>query len=408
MSKYIVVLGTMDTKGEEMAYMKERIEKAGHNGFLIDVAPLGSSLYTPDVPNTEVARIAGYKLSELIQSESREKIMQTMGMGASRVLLNMFKEGNIQGVIGLGGNQGTAIASLAMQALPFGFPKYLVSTVASGNIRPYVGYRDIGMVFSVADFLGGLNPVTRSILANAVAAVIGMVERGEGISLEKGQKTAAITALGNTQKAVSRAIEKLKEHGFQVIGFHASGAGGSAMEELIEEGFISGVLDLTPHELAEEVVGEGAYVPVRSGRITAAGKAGIPQVICMGALEYLCFGPRESIPERMRNRKIYMHNPFNANVKITKEEMKEIGTVMAERLNEAKGPAAILVPEKGWSIYGAEDGPLYDPGGNRALVDALRERLKEKVKIEFVDANINEPLFVDRAVEIFIKLSTRA
>ena len=188
---------------------------------------------------------------------------------------------------------------MAMRVLPFGFPKYLVSTVASGNIRPYVGDRDIGVVFSVGDFLGGTNPVTGPILANAVAAVVGMAEHGTRIAVEPGERTIAVTALGNTEPAASRAVKTLKERGFQAVAFHASGAGGSAMEDLIEEGLIQGVFDLTPHELTEEVVGAGAYQPVNPGRLTAAGRKGIPQVVSTGGLEYLCFGPRESIPLRL-------------------------------------------------------------------------------------------------------------
>lgn len=276
-----------------------------------------------------------------------------------------FFEGRIDGVIGLGGNQGTAVSSMAMRVLPFGFPKYLVSTVASGNIRPYVGDRDIGVVFSVGDFLGGANPVTGPILANAVAAVVGMAEHGARFVVKPGVRTIAVTTLGNTEPAASRVVKSLQARGFQVVAFHASGAGGSAMEDLIEEGLIHGVLDLTTHELTEEVVGAGAYRPVNPGRLTKAGAKGIPQVVSTGGLEYLCFGLRESIPMRLRKRRITMHNPYNANVKVSRSEMAVVGGVMAERLNAAVGPTAVLIPLKGWSVYGAPGGVLYDGEGNR-------------------------------------------
>lgn len=361
MKKNIAVLGTLDTKGDEVAFMKGIIESRGHHPLIIDIGPLGPPSIKPDISNEDVAKMAGWKLKDLVQTGRRDRIMETMGQGAATALMNLFKDGELDGVIGLGGNQGSAIASMAMRVLPLGIPKFLVSTVASGNIRPYIGHKDIGVMFSVGDLLGGPNPVTRSILANAVAALIGMVEHGERVDLKPVERVIGVSAMGNTQAGVEIATQLLRERGFQVIAFHASGAGGTAMEELIEAGLIKGVLDFTPHELTEEVIGAGAYVPVRPGRLTAAGRWGIPQVVSTGALEYLCFGPRESVPPRFRRRKIYMHNPYNANVRASRREMAEVGRVMAERLNEAKGPAAVLVPLKGWSVYGKKGGPLHDP-----------------------------------------------
>ncbi len=403
MKREIAILGTLDTKGEEVAYMKGLVEARGHSAILIDVGPLGPPMVKPDIANEEVARLAGCELSYFLQTGERDRIMEAMGEGAGRLLLNLLREGRLDGVMGLGGNQGSAIASMAMKVLPLGFPKFLVSTVASGNIRPYVGHKDIGVMFSVSDLLGGPNPVTRSILANALSALLGMVEHGERISPERGERTIAITALGNTQPAVSRAMELLREKEFHIIAFHASGAGGSAMEELIETGVINGVLDLTPHELTEEVVGAGAYIPVRPGRLRAAGRLSIPQVVSTGAMEYLCFGPRESIPLRLRRRKTYMHNPYNANVKVSRREMAEVGKVMAERLNEARGPTAVLVPLRGWSVYGGEGGPLHDHRGNRILIEALKGRLKTDVRYEEIDVHINDHHFADACVSVLLE-----
>ncbi|MEK6535112.1 MAG: Tm-1-like ATP-binding domain-containing protein, partial [Thermodesulfobacteriota bacterium] len=364
----IAILATLDTKGEEAAYIRGRLENLNCSATIIDIGPLGPPGVRPDIDNGEVARQGGWELAALLKTGERDRIMEIMGKGARKLLSLLFFEGKIDGVIGLGGNQGSAVSSMAMQGLPFGFPKYLVSTVASGNIRPYVGNKDIGVVFSVGDFLGGANPVISSILANAVAAVVGMAEHGARIVATPGQRTIAVTALGNTEPAASRAVRIFREKGFQAVSFHASGAGGSAMEELIAEGMIHGVLDLTPHELTEEVVGAGIYQPVNPGRMTTAGQKGIPQVVSTGGLEYLCFGPRESIPMRLRKRKTYMHNPYNANVKVSRCEMAEVGRVMAERLNAAVGPTAILIPLKGWSVYGAPGGVLYDGAGNRIFL----------------------------------------
>ncbi len=403
MKRKVAILGTLDTKGEEVAYMKGLIEARGHTAILIDVGPLGPPWVEPDIAKEEVARLAGCELSNLLQTGERDGIMEVMGEGAARLLLNLLREGRLDGVIGLGGNQGSAIASMAMKALPLGFPKFLVSTVASGNIRPYVGYKDIGVMFSVGDLVGGPNPVTRSILANAVSALLGMVEQGKRISSERDERTIAITALGNTQPAVDRAMELLREKGFQVIAFHASGAGGSAMEELIEAGVINGVLDLTPHEITEEVVGAGAYIPVRQGRLSAAGRLGIPQVVSTGALEYVCFGPRESIPPRLRRRKIYMHNPYNANVKVSRNEIARVGKVVGDRLREAKGPTAVLVPLKGWSIYGGEGGPLHDPQGYKIFIKTLKRRLKTDIRYEEIDTHINDHHFADACVNVLLE-----
>jgi uncharacterized protein (UPF0261 family) len=328
--------------------------------------------------------------------------MEVMGKGARELLSLLFSEGKIDGVIGLGGNQGSAISSMAMQVLPFGFPKYLISTVASGNIRPYVGNKDIVTVFSVGDFLGGANPVISAILANAAAAIVGTAEHGRIITAAPGQKTVAITALGNTEPAASRAVKSLRAAGFEVVAFHASGAGGSAMEDLIAGGLIQGVLDLTPHELIEEVAGAGIYQPVHPGRMMAAGLKGIPQVVSTGGMEYLCFGPRESIPLKMRKRKIYMHNSLNANVKASRDEMTRAGRAMGERLSASTGPAAILIPQRGWSIYGARGGIFHDAAGHRLFLKALRENLRPEISLEEIDAHINDPAFADACVDRLI------
>ena len=398
----IAILATLDTKGAEVAAMKGLLGTLGYGATVVDIGPLGPPAIPAEISNEEVARLGGWELSDLIRTGERDRIMAAMGKGAGRHLSRLFSEGRIDGAIGLGGNQGTAISATAMRVLPFGFPKYIVSTIASGNIRPYVGDRDIAMVFSVGDFLGGVNPVTGPILANAVGAVVGMAEHGAKIAVAPGKRTVAVTALGNTEPGASRAVETFKKQGFEAVAFHASGAGGSAMEDLIAAGMIDGVFDLTPHELAEEVAGAGVYQPVNPGRLTAAGKQGIPQVISTGGLEYLCFGPRESIPPGLRKRKTVMHNPYNANVKLSRSEMARVGGVMAERLNAAKGPTAVLIPLKGWSVYGAPGGVLYDGAGNRIFLKTLKDRLRKDIDLREVDAHINDDRFVDACVNQLI------
>jgi len=401
--KNIAVLATLDTKGEEAAFIKSLLGSRGYSATIVDIGPLGPPGIRPDVASAEVARLGGKDLAALVRSGERGRIMEGMGKGAATLLSLLHSKGRIDGVIGLGGNQGTAVSATAMRALPYGFPKYLVSTVASGNIRPYVGNKDIGVVFSVADFLGGANPVTTSVLSNAVAAVIGMVEHGEPIAADRSRRTIAVTTLGNTERGASRAVKALRARGFQVIPFHASGAGGSAMEDLIDEGRIDGVLDLTPHELTEEVVGAGVYMPVKPGRLMAAGRKGIPQVVSTGGMEYLCFGTRDSIPLRLRRRRIYMHNPYNANVKISRREMVEVGKAMAKRLNGSAGPTAVFYPRNGWSVYGAAGGPLHDDAGYRAFLGSLKAHLGSAVPLREIDAHINDAAFVDACVDQLVK-----
>ncbi|HBB15454.1 MAG TPA: hypothetical protein DCZ97_00085, partial [Syntrophus sp. (in: bacteria)] len=238
----IAILATLDTKGAEVAAMKDLLGALGCDATVIDIGPLGPPAIRAEISNEEVARQSGWELSALIRTGERDRIMEAMGKGAGRLLSRLCCENRIDGAIGLGGNQGTAVSAMAMRVLPFGFPKTIVSTIASGDIRPYVGDRDIGMVFSVGDFLGGPNPVTGPILANAVAAVVGMAQHGRRMTVETGKRTIAVTALGNTEPGAARAVKTLKEKGFATVAFHASGAGGSAMEDLIAEGLIHGVL----------------------------------------------------------------------------------------------------------------------------------------------------------------------
>lgn len=385
----------MDTKAPETLFMADIIKRRGHTALLIDVGPLSVPDGTANYSNRDVSAAAGTVLAKLLK-EPRDRIMAAMAKGARKILLELYAEGKLDGVIGIGGNQGSSISATAMRSLPLGFPKYLVSTIASGNIRPYIAYSDIAVSFSIADLAGGPNSVSRSVLANAASAIIGMAESGERVKNSQPGKTIALTALGNTEASANRISQTLRSRGYEVISFHASGAGGSAMEELTEQGVFGGIMDLTPHEIAEEVVGVGSYVPIRPGRMSAAGKRGIPQVISLGGLEYYCAGTRESLPLSHRRRKIYMHNPLNANVKLTRGEMAATAALMAKRINQAKGPVRVLVPLRGWSVYGAKDGPFYDPKGAAIFLRTFYEELNtRKIQVREVDAHINDESFAD-------------
>lgn len=390
----IAIIATVDTKEAETRYLQEFISSRGFAAPVLDVSTYAPHGFRADYPREVISRLAGVEFSEL-KSLRRDAMMETMGRGAAKVLQEIYQRGELKGVLGIGGNQGTAIASIAMRSLPFGVPKVIVSTVASGNVRPYVQYKDIMMLFSVADLLGGPNTVSRSILANAAAAVIGMAQHGSG--LKRGTRpVVTVTAFGNTNAAVTRAREWLEDKGYEVIAFHASGACGSAMEELIEEGWVEGVLDLTPHELVGEIFGDDIYTPLRP-RLEAAGKKGIPQVVVPGGLDYFCFGPPDTIPPRYRGRPTHYHNPYNTNVRATAEELAHIGQVLAEKLNASRGPVVVLIPLHGWSENGREGGPLHDPKADKALVEALEVHLKPEIRLIKVEAHINDATFAKLA-----------
>lgn len=400
----IAIIATLDTKSGEAAFLRRRIEDRGWLATVVDVglgeAPEGLAHYGAD----EVARSGGVEsIAGLRQSARRDVAMRVMGEGAGRILLQRLKDGLLPGVIAVGGNQGTAIASIAMRALPIGPPKLIVSTVASGNVRDYVGDSDIAMLFSVGDLLGGPNPVVERVLEKAAAAVVGMAE-AEEVAPPRPVKSIAITAFGNTHRAVVTAMRKLSEAGKSVVPFHASGACGSAMERLIRAGEMQGVLDLTTHELLGELYPEDIYAPVRPGRLTAAGEMGIPQVVVPGGLEYFCFGAAETIPERLRGRPTHYHNPYNTNVRTSAEELRRVGGLMAERLNAARGPAVVLVPKLGWSEVGSPGGILHDPEANAAFVETLKRRLDSRVPVREVDAAINDPAFADMAAGTMLEL----
>ena len=401
----IGLLSTLDTKGREIAFLKNCLEELGRSALVVDVGLFEPQGIVPDILRYEVAAAGGTEVNTLLL-RPRDEIMAAMGRGAGQILRRLYAEGRLEGVLGLGGNQGTAIVCAGMRQLPLGLPKLMVSTMASGNTRPYIGATDIAMLFSVGDLLGGPNPVIEPVLRNAAAAIAGMTAGRAASASTAGAPLVAISALGNTHPAVTRSMEILRRAGFQVAAFHASGACGTAMEQLIQAGRVAAVLDLTPHELTEEVVGAGWYQPVERGRLTAAGEAEIPQVVAPGGMEYVCFGPPESVPPRFRRRPTYYHNPLNANVRTSRREMVAVGRVLAERLNRAKGPVAIVIPLKGWSIYGAPGGPLHDAAADAALLRSLSQDLRRDIPVHRLPLHINDPPFAEHCCELLLGFLT--
>ena len=403
----IVVLATLDTKGPEAEYVAALLRACGQRPCLMDTGFRHPPACPPDVDREQVARAAGLDPAS-VRLLPRDEAIRAMGEGAGRLLARGVAEGRYAGVIALGGNQGTAIAGIALRRLPFGVPKVVVSTVASGNVRPYFGHKDVAVFFSVADLLGGPNLVSRPILEAAAAAIAGMVASVRRPT-PGAQPAIAITAFGNTQGAVAAVHALLRERGHEAVAFHASGAGGSAMEELIEAGLFDGVLDLTTHELAGEICGQDVYAPTRPGRLTAAARRGLPQVVAPGGLDYFCFAAAETIPEAYRGRAIHRHNPYNTNVRTSAAESGRLGELVAARLNSAPpGTAAFLYPQKGWSEVGSPGGPLHDPEANRAFLESLRAALSPSVELHVLDLAINDRGFADRSVEVLERLLAAA
>ncbi|QYN32737.1 Tm-1-like ATP-binding domain-containing protein [Pseudonocardia sp. DSM 110487] len=411
MGPFVAVLATLDTKAGEAFYLRDVLAELGIPTRLVDVGLRPTELTDPDrdIPAEAVAHAAGASLADLREGTRRDRAMTEMAAGAGLLLRIWHGAGQLAGALAIGGSQGTAVAAAAMRSLPYGVPKVIVSTVASGDVRGYVGDSDVTMMFSVADLLGGPNAVTAPVLRGAAAAVAGMVAAGRPAPLDGARPLVATTAFGNTHAAVTTATDRLRAAGVDTVAFHASGACGSAMERLVAEGMFAGVLDLTTHELLGEIEPADIYAPVRPGRLTAAGERGIPQVLVPGGCEYFCFGAADTIPAHLRGRPVHHHNSQNTNVRAGAAELDRFGALFAQRANAATGPTAVLVPLKGWSEVGSPGGILHDPEANAAFVARLRADLAPHVEYGELDLSINDPrLAVEAADALLRHLPTRA
>lgn len=394
--KKVVILGTLDTKGAELGYVRDIIGRAGLETIVINVGILGDPPFKPEVPSQDVAQAAGTSLQSLLERNDRGEAIETMMLGAGKIVGELGMQGEIAGIISLGGSAGTTIGTYAMQKLPVGIPKLMVSTLASGDTRPYVGEKDITMMYSVVD-ISGLNSLSSKILTNAANALIGMV-KGEA-PLENGEKPLiAATMFGVTTPCVTTAREYLEQRGYEVLVFHATGTGGKAMESLIQSGFIKGVLDVTTTEWCDELV--GGVLSAGPNRLEAAGKAGIPQVISTGALDMVNFGPLETVPEKFRGRNLYKHNANVTLMRTTVDENADLGGIIAGKLNGSKGKTALFLPLKGVSAIDVEGKPFYGPEEDRALFDSLRQSIdRDKVEIQEIDTDLNDPVFATAMAE---------
>ncbi len=392
----VVLIGTLDTKGREYEFLRERLREHEVETVLVDAGVMGAPKAEPDVTREEVARAGGADAAELAQAGDRGAAVAAMARGAGEVVKRLHAEGRLDGVLGLGGSGGSSLVTSAMRELPVGVPKLMVSTVASGDTRPYVGESDVTMMYSVVD-IAGINQISARILSNAAAAIAGMAQADIPETGEEKPLVGA-TMFGVTTPAVDAARERLEELGYEVLVFHATGAGGRSMEALMRDGFITASLDITTTELGDELV--GGVLSAGPDRLEAAGSLGIPQVVSLGALDMVNFGPENTIPKKFEGRNFYVHNPTVTLMRTTLEENAELGRRIARKLNAARGPVTLFVPLGGVSLIDTEGQPFYDPEADRALFDALRENLDEGVvEVREMETHVNDPAFARAMAE---------
>ena len=357
-----------------------------------------------DIDQNRVALRGGIPLKEAVASGNKGKCIFNMIRGAEVITRELYEQGRFKGVISIGGAQGTDIACTAMRALPTGVPKLVVSTVASGRATfgPYVGTKDITMMHSVAD-MQGLNFLTKRILENAAGAICGMMENLEKKLLKPEKIPVAMSMLGTTTPGALRCKGILEGKGFEVVTFHQNGTGGIAMEDMIREGVFQGVLDLNLHEIGDRFVG-GLHGAIREDRLEAAGALGIPQIVAPGSINYAVLGPLDSLSPEWRSRKLIVHNPNLTLVRLSQEELRIVGRIVAEKLNRAKGPTHLFIPLRGFSYPDRENHPHWDPEGNQAFIDSLKVNLNSSIPLTELDAHINDPEFIGPVTELFLSM----
>ncbi|AFV88256.1 Tm-1-like ATP-binding domain-containing protein [Acidipropionibacterium acidipropionici] len=389
----VALLGTLDTKGDEFRWLSDRLRDDGVDVVLIDVGSFSTSPLA-DVTSDQVIAAAGADASQLRRRRDRGEMMAVMGHGAAAIVGDLADSGRIHGFMSIGGSGGSSVAAPAMQAVPVGFPKLLVSTMASGDVKPYVGESDVAIMYSVVD-VAGINSISTMVLGNAAAAITGMARSYEArLAADEAdhKPLVGVTMFGLTTPAADEARRTLSELGYEVLVFHATGAGGLAMEKLVDSDLLAGVCDLTTTELADDLV--GGVLTAGPHRMEAAGARGVPQVVSVGALDMVNFGPRETVPEKFDSRNLYVHNPTVTLMRTTPEEMAELGHRIARKLRAARGPAQLFIPLRGVSGIDVDGQPFRDGQADEALFAALREGLAESpVVITEIDLAVNDPGF---------------
>lgn len=394
----IAVLGTMDTKGEEHAFVAEQIRQRGHKVLVIDTGTLEPPKLKPDITREQVAAAGSVDLAKVVAKRDRGEAVDAMSRGAPALLLRLVQEKKIDGVISLGGGGGTAIGTAAMRALPIGFPKVMVTTLASGNTSQYVGVKDIVLFPSIVD-VAGINRISREILARAAGAICGMVEAKPPPGEDK--PIIVASQFGNTTDCVTHARKLLEKAGYEVLVFHATGVGGQTMESLVESGMVAGVLDITTTEWADELV--GGVLSAGPTRLEAAAKSGVPAIVTPGCLDMVNFHGPGTVPEKFKGRTFYQHNPQVMLMRTTPEECAELGKILAQKVNASKGPVTVLLPKKAISVISAPGQKFHDPTADTALFGAIKSNLRKDIELIEMDCAINDPAFAEACANALLK-----
>ncbi len=400
MTKTVVLVGAMDTKGAEFAFVRDAIRQAGLDVISVDFGVLGEPAFPPEIGRAEVAALGGGDLQRLRSGDHKDEAMATMATGLTAVIRRLYAQGRLDGILGMGGSGGTSIATTAMRVLPVGVPKLMVSTVGAGDVAPYAGTKDITFMPSVLD-VAGFNRISRRIFANAAAAIAGMVAAQRPVETDDKPLIGA-SMFGNTTVAVDRARAQLERAGMEVLVFHATGTGGRTMEDLVRDGQLQGLLDLTTTELADEVC--GGVMSAGPNRGQAAPAAGIPVVFAPGCVDMANFGAPETVPARYAARQLYRWNPNVTLLRTNVAENARIGEMLAVSANAATGPVALLWPLRGFSMLDSPAGDFWDPEADRACYAAVRARLDPSVRVIEVDANINDPPFAELAADTLLEM----
>ncbi|HLE52998.1 MAG TPA: Tm-1-like ATP-binding domain-containing protein [Anaerolineales bacterium] len=399
MTKTIAIIGALDTKGTEFGFLKTEIEKRGCNTLIINTGVF-APMFPPDVSAEEVAEAGGVKLADLVAKKDRGEAMAVMTKGATAIAKKLYAEGKFDGIISAGGSGNTVMATAAMRALPLGVPKVMVSTIAGGDVSAYVGTSDLIMMPSIVD-VAGLNRISRTIFTNAAGAVCGMV-LGEVAKSAEDKPLIAASMFGNTTPAVDNARKIMENNGYEVLVFHATGAGGKTMEALIKDGFITGVMDITTTEWADEIC--GGVLSAGPERLDAAALTGVPQVVVPGCIDMCNFWAPSTIPEKYKGRTFYEWNPNVTLMRTTPEELAQMGKIFAEKLSKAKAPVAVLIPLKGVSQIDLEGKIFYWPEALQAFIDNLKAGLRADIPVIEMDTDINDPAFSGKVAETLLDL----
>jgi uncharacterized protein (UPF0261 family) len=401
----VVLVGTLDTKGAENEFVRDRLRAAGVDVLVVDTGVLEPPGFPPDITRQEVAAAAGADFEALVTARDRGAAITAMAEGAEVVIRRLYEEGRLDGALALGGTGGTSIATRAFRPLPLGVPKVVVSTAASGNTADYIRETDLVLRPSVTD-IAGLNRISTRILANAAAAVAGMVTSAPLPAAAAGRPMVAASMFGVTTPCITRARARLETLGYEVLVFHMTGTGGRTLESLATQGLLAGVLDATTTELADELV--GGIFSAGPDRLSAAGKAGIPQVVSVGALDMVNFGPMDTVPDQFKDRNLYVHNPITTLMRTTAEENTELGTRLARRLNAATGPTSLFLPLRGVSAIDVDGAPFRDEAADRALFNAIHDGLDtQRVELVEMDTDINDDRFADAMADRLHQLITK-